>query len=142
GRRRRRAPGGWRAHSRASLYASPEGRCKAPRAATVRALRLIVDVTAPVAFLDLLDFLFGQAEVVADFVDERLADGHDRIVVVLARILDRALEKGDLVGQGVAVRPLSFGERDALVEAEQRVRRLDVDRRQLCVGRLVFDDDR
>ena len=76
---------------------------------------------------DLFDFFLGQPEVVADLVDQRLADRHDDVVFVLARVLDRALKQRDLVRQRVAVRPLPLGERRALVQAEQRVRRLDAD---------------
>ena len=63
----------------------------------------------------------------ADLVNQRLADRDDDVVLVVARVLDRALKERDLVGQRVAVRPLALGERRAFVEAEQRIGRLDAD---------------
>ena len=65
---------------------------------------MVTDVV-PVSFLDLLDFLFAQPEVVADLVDERLADGDDEIVVVFGGSFERSLEEEDAIGQRVAVVP-------------------------------------
>ena len=47
---------------------------------------------APVALLDLLDLLLAQAEVVADLVNQRLADHGAHLVLVLAVLFDRSLE--------------------------------------------------
>ena len=94
----------------------------------------------PVALFDVFEFLFGQAEVVADLVDERFADRHDDVVLALAGVLDGALVQDDAIGQRVAVVPRALGERRALVQAEERVGRLDLHLVQQFVGRLVFDD--
>ena len=102
---------------------------------------IVVRIAPPVALFDLLDLLFGEPEVVADLVDQRLADRDDDVVFVLARVFDRSLKERDLVGQHVAVRPLALGQRRALIEPEQRVGRLDLDLGQLLGRRLVFDHD-
>ena len=95
----------------------------------------------PVLLFDRLDLLFGHPEVVADLVDQRLADGHHDVVVVVAGVLDGPLVEHDAIGQRVAVVPAPLGQRRALVEAEQRVRRLDLHLGQQLVARLVLDDD-
>ena len=86
----------------------------------------MVALPAPVLLLDLLDLFFAHAEVVADLVNQRLADRHDQIVLVLGFALVRALKEQDAVGQRIAVVPAAFGQRRALVQAEQRVGRLDL----------------
>ena len=89
-----------------------------------------------------IDLLFAHPEVVAELVDQRFADRDDDLVfVAVAVLLDRALEQRDAVGQLVAVIPAPLGERRALVEAEQRVRRLDLHLVEQLVRRLVLDDD-
>ncbi len=57
-------------------------------------LCLIVDrLSAPVALLDLHDLFFAQAEVVAQLVNQRLADRDDDLVLVAVGVfLDRAIE--------------------------------------------------
>ena len=75
--------------------------------------RLALALAAPILLLDRFDLFLGQPEVVPDLADQRLANGHDGIVFVVARVFDRALEERDLVGQRVAVRPLPLGERNA-----------------------------
>jgi hypothetical protein len=105
------------------------------RALTPRRPRRAERLAAPVALFDLLDLFLAEAEVVADLVDERLADDGAHVVLVLAVLLDRALEDGDAVGQPVAVGPLALGQRRALVEAVERIGRLDLHRlERLALG--------
>src|SRR6516162_3061856 len=98
------------------------GTCRAPRSLRlvrlvfVRFFVLLVVIASPVALLDFFDLLFGETEIVPDFVDQRLANCDDDVVFVLARIFDRPLIQRDLVGQHVAVGPLPLGERRALIE--------------------------
>ena len=73
-------------------------RCDRPRV-------LAVTDVVPVLLLDLFDLLLAQPEVVADLVDERLADRHDEVVFVLGVALVRTLEEQDAIGQRVAVVP-------------------------------------
>ncbi len=80
----------------------------------------------PVVVLDVCDLFLAETEVVADLVNQRFADLDDELVLVFGFALVRPLEDQDLIGQRVAVVPTPLGERDALVEAEQRVRRLNV----------------
>ena len=50
--------------------------------------------------LDDVDLLFGHAEVVAELVDQRLADRDDDVVLVaVAVVLDRRLKQRDAIGQ-------------------------------------------
>src|SRR5438046_2520785 len=82
---------------------APSGRARrcAPRSVTV--------LRVPVAILDLLDLLFAHAEVVADLVDERLADRDHQVVLVLGLALVGSLKEQDAVGQRVAVVPSALG---------------------------------
>ena len=54
-----------------------------------------------------------------ELVNQRFADRHHHVVVIFAGVLDRPLKQRDFVRQPVAVVPLAFGERRALVQAEQ-----------------------
>ena len=65
----------------------------------------------------------------------------DQVVLVLGFALVRALEEQDAVGQRVAVLPAALGQRRPLVQAEERVGRLDLHLVEQIVGRLVLDDD-
>src|SRR5262245_59272265 len=105
------------------------------------ACRRLIDIAVPVALLDFLDFFLRQAEVVADLVNEGLADRDDQVVLVRARVLNRPLEERDLVGEAVAIGPLALGDWRALVESQQRIGRLDPDLAQLLRVRFVLDDD-
>src|ERR1051325_2599599 len=82
-------------------------------------------LAAPVALLDLLDLFLAEAEVVADLVNQRLADDGAHLVLVVAVLFDRLLENGDAVRQVVAVGPLTLGQRRAFVQAVERIGRLD-----------------
>src|SRR5471030_1812941 len=95
----------------------------------------------PILLLDLLNLVFAHAEVVADLVDERFADRCDEILLVLRVALVRALEDQHAIGQRVAVAPAALRQRRALIQAEQRVGRLDVHFAEQLRARLVFDDD-
>src|SRR5216684_5938989 len=95
----------------------------------------------PVVFFDVLDFFLAQAEVVADLVNQRLADRDDELVVVFSLALVRPLEEHDLIRQHVPVVPAPLGERDALIEAEQCVWRLDVHVAKEFARGLVLDQD-
>ena len=60
----------------------------------------VIGLAAPVSLLDFLDLLFAHAEVVAELVDQRLADGDDDVVLVAVAVLfDRPLEERDAIGQ-------------------------------------------
>ena len=62
-------------------------------------------VTPPVPLLDLLDFLFAEPEVVADFVNEGLADGSANLVLGFVVCFDGTLEQRDAIGERIAVLP-------------------------------------
>ena len=99
-------------------------------------------LAAPVLLLDLFDLLFAHPEVVSELVDHRLGHAVADLLVVLARLLDRPLIDRDAVGERVAVAPAAFGERRALIETEQRVRRARSPiSSRISRRRLVFDDD-
>ena len=57
-------------------------------------------------------------------------------------LLDGSLEERDAVGQGIAVPPAAFGQRRALVETVERIRRLDLQLGEQLRDRLVFEHDR
>jgi hypothetical protein len=78
---------------------------------------------------------------VTQLVNQRLANRHHNVILIVACVLDGHLKKRDLVGQRVAVGPLPLGQRRALIETKQRVRRLDADFGKLVVRRLILDDD-
>ena len=84
-----------------------------------------IDSATPISGLDLLDLFLAQTEIVAELVDNGLADRADDRVVIIAVFDNRALVDRDPVGEHVAMRPISFGKRHALVEAVQPVRRDD-----------------
>src|SRR5690606_18102553 len=96
----------------------------------------------PVALVDFFNLFLAQAEVVAQLVNQRLANTDNQVVFALAGVLDGALVESDAIGQRVSVGPAAFGERRALVQPEQRVGRLDLHLFEQRVGRLVLDDDR
>ena len=81
---------------------------------------------APIVLLDRFDFFFTQPEVVADLVNQRLPDGHHQVGLIVGLLLERALKEQNPVGEGVAVVPASFGERDALIQTEEGIGRLDL----------------
>src|SRR5262245_30049306 len=83
-------------------------------------------VAAPVAFLYVFDLFFAHPKKVANLVNQRLTDRHHEVVLILSFTLVRSLKDQDAVGQGVAVVPSPFSERRSLVQAEQRVGRLDL----------------
>src|SRR5262249_23706074 len=83
----------------------------------LRTGRRVIDVAVPIALFDFFDLFFGQSEVVADLVNQGLPDRDDQVVLVGARFFDRSVEERDLVGETIAVGPLSFGERRAFVQA-------------------------
>src|SRR5262245_26304403 len=95
----------------------------------------------PVLFLDLFDFFFAQPEVVPDLVDEGFADGDHEVVLVFRGALERPLKEQNAVGQRVAVLPPSLGQRRSLVEAKERIRRLDLHLPEEVARRLVLDAD-
>src|SRR5688572_9367528 len=99
-------------------------------------------IAAPVALLNLLDFLFAHPEVVTDLVNERLADdGAHLVLVTVAVLLDRLLEDGDAIGKAVAERPGTLRQRHTLIEPKQRVRRLDLHLGEQLWRRRVLDDE-
>src|SRR5262245_8379344 len=71
-------------------------------AVTVAVVVLVV-FASPVLFFDLLDLFFTEAEVMADLVNQRLADADDEVVLVLGFALVRPLEDQHAVGEHVAV---------------------------------------
>ena len=70
-------------------------------------------VTPPVPLLDLLDFLFAEPEVVADFVYEGLADGSANLVLGFVVFFDGTLEQRDAIGERIAVLPGAFRQRNS-----------------------------
>src|SRR4051812_20870428 len=102
----------------------------------------VIRVAPPIALLDLLDLLFAEPEVMADFMDQRLADRHHEVLLVVRGLLVGLLEQDDSIGQRVSVVPVPFGERRALVETEERVGRFDVHLAEQRGRRVVLDDDR
>ena len=113
------------------------------RAWTVRP-RVVVGsrFAPPVPLFDFLDLFLTEAEVVPDLVDQRLANHGANLVVVFAVFLDRPLKKRDAIGQDVAERPCAFGERGALIEAVQRIGRLDIHFLEQLRTRFGLDDER
>ena len=101
--------GRWRPTSLATQAGSRKCWPKRLRAWRVTAVAVVLvgpqRVAAPVALLDLLDLFLAQAEVVADLVDQRLADHGAHLVLVVAVLLDRPLEERDAVGQRGCRRP-------------------------------------
>jgi hypothetical protein len=93
---------------------------------TRSAPRLLIILAAPVTFLDFLNLLFAQPEVVTDFMNQRFSDDRTDVIIVLAVLLDRLLKNRDAVRKGVAVGPRTLGQRRSLIEAVQRVGRLDL----------------
>src|SRR5436190_23523575 len=75
------------------------GRRDGSRLVVVRAQRLAV----PVLRFDGFDLVLAEPEVVADFVNQRLADHGAHLVFVFGIFLDRALENRDPIRQRVAV---------------------------------------
>src|SRR5215208_3422055 len=103
---------------------------------------LVIGLASPVALLDVHDLVFAQPEVMTELVDQGFADGDDDFVlVVLALLFDRPLIQRDAVRQGVAVAPLSLGERHALIQAKHRIRRLDLHLREELRRGVILDDD-
>src|SRR5262245_48414914 len=72
----------------------------------------------PVLLFDRLDFVLAQSEVVADLVNQRLADRDDKIFLVVRLAFERALKKQNAVRQRVPVVPAALGERRALIQAQ------------------------
>src|SRR5436190_22995753 len=64
--------------------------------------------------------LFGEAEQVANLVAQRDADLLDQLLLVAARVLERALEEDDAIRQGMRLASLPQRERRADVDAERR----------------------
>src|SRR5215471_4272804 len=96
----------------------------------------------PVLLFDRLDLVLAEAEVVADLVNQRLTDRHDEIVLIIRLALERTLKEQDAIGQRIPVAPLPFGQRNALIQTQQRAAGFDlhlVEQRRL---RLVLDDNR
>src|SRR5215471_10199757 len=119
--------------------------CFLARGFTITVVVVLVVVrllAAPVLLLDLLDFFFAQAEVVADLVNQGLADADDEVVFVLGLAFVRALKDQHAVGKHVAVARRALGQRRPLIEPEERVGRLDLHVLEEIRGRLVLDDDR
>src|SRR6185503_7029154 len=116
-------------------------RGSAGRTASVGARVPCSSLAAPVALLDFLDLLLAEAEVVTDLVNQRFADDHPHVVIVVAVLFDRLLEERHAVGQGVAPSRRALGERRSLVEAVERVWRIDFHLLQQIRARLVLDDD-
>src|SRR6188474_1015877 len=56
---------------------------------TRSAPRLLIILAAPVTFLDFLNLLFAQPEVVPDFMNQRFSDDRTDVIIVLAVLLDR-----------------------------------------------------
>src|SRR4029453_3283389 len=102
---------------------------------------VVVVLAAPVLLFDLLDLVFAEAEVVADLVNQRLADAHDKILFVVCLAFVRTLKDQHAIGKHVAVARAALGQRCALIESEQRVRRLDLHLLEEVWGRLVLDND-
>src|SRR5262245_55012539 len=88
--------------------------------------RLLILLAAPVTLLDLLDLFFAQTEVMAHFVNQRFSDDGAHVSVVVAVLLDRLLKNRDAVRKGVAVGPRPLWQRRPLIQAVQRVGRLDL----------------
>ena len=85
------------------------------------ALDVIERLASPELFLDLLDFLLAHPEVMSELVNHGFRNAVADLFVVLARLFDGPLIDRDAIGQRVAVAPSAFGQRRALIEAEQRV---------------------
>src|SRR5262245_51671667 len=61
--------------------------------------RSLLIVGMPVLVLDRFDFLFAQAEVVTNLMNQRFADRDDQVVFVLRLAFVRTLEKDDAIGE-------------------------------------------
>lgn len=96
----------------------------------------------PISFLNLLYLLLAQPKVVAELMNERLSDRDLHVLFTFRVSLDWALEQHDLIGQCVAVIPTPLRQRGSLVEAEERIRWLDVHLVEKLGRRFVFNDDR
>src|SRR5882724_1652547 len=92
--------------------------------------------------LDVLHGLVVEAEVVAELVDDRVADQLRHLGLVRTVLFDRPLVDRDRVGQDVAVAGITAREVDAAVQAVQRVGRVDADVGQGLVVGPVLDDHR
>src|SRR5665213_868578 len=95
----------------------------------------------PIVFFNVHDLRLTHAEVVADLMNERLADLGDHSALAARFALDRPLKQQDAIGQRVAVIPTACRKRRALVEAEERAVRSDAHGAEQPLARLVFDDD-
>src|SRR2546422_574226 len=101
----------------------------------------VVVLASPVVLFDLLDLFLAQTEVVADLVNQRLADADDEIVVVFCLALVGTLKDQHAIRQRVAVTRRALGQRRALIEPEQRVGRLDLHLVEQLRGRFVLYND-
>src|SRR5262245_43133946 len=98
--------------------------------------------TTPVALLDLHDLVLGHPEIVAELVNQRVADFHDDAVfVALTEVLDGLLIQRDPIGQGVAEGPAPLGQRRSLIQPEQLIIRFHLQLVEHIVGRPVLDDN-
>ena len=74
-------------------------------------------------------------------MNQRFANRHDEIVLIVGLALVRSLKQQDAIRQGIAVVPAALGQRGALVEPEQGIRRLNLHLAKQLAPRFVFDDD-
>src|SRR5262245_60003244 len=65
-------------------------------------------LAAPVPLLDVLDLFLAHAEVMANFMNERLADDRAHVIFVVAVFFDRPLEERDSIREIVSIRPGSL----------------------------------
>src|SRR6185369_8342956 len=89
-----------------------------------------------------LDLLFAQSEVVPDFVNQRLADRDNQILLAVGLALEGTLEEQDAIRERVSIIPATLGQGRSLVQPEKRPSGFDLHLlEQLSVG-LVLDDNR
>src|SRR6266540_5099207 len=74
----------------------------------------------PSAPAELVQAFLVDAEVVADLVDDRDGDLAGNLLLVRAGVDDRQPKQGDRVGQRERVVAESLGQRDAVIDAQQR----------------------
>src|SRR4026207_2275801 len=103
---------------------------------------LVLDerLAAPVALFDLLDLFLAQSKVVPDLVNERLTNDGADFILVFAAFLDRSLKERDAIGELIPVLPRAFGERRSLIQAVQRIGRLDLHLIEQLEAWLVLDN--
>src|SRR5438045_624214 len=104
--------------------------------------RLRAPRSLPVVLLELLEPVVVEAEVMADLVDDGVADQLLHLFAAVAVLLDGTLVDRDGVREDAAIEGVATGEVGAPVETVEGVGRLDLHLGERVVVGPVLDDDR